>query len=239
MKKTMFFVAVSIAFLLITPIHVLAGPAGVLSGTYHLQGIDTCVQTQSVLCDGNNCGTCMGFQGGLASDYILTMPATTKSLSYEGTLVLNKDGTGEVPQLTIHQINHQHINAGDRPAVMWTGSCGLSYSYQSDDNYLLIFEVCNGGYVTTGGFRESGVEKITLKMTAPGSGDTLFLSTIDLGLIQVPVGEPYCGVFPPDETHKVLANLEFVWEGNINDVNDYYGAERLCNRSLTAVRVGR
>jgi len=217
MKKTMFFVTVSIAFLLITAIHVSAGPPGTLSGTYILQGTGTCAQTPFQLGE-------VSYTSGFSCDLELLQPTKTRSLHYEGSLVLNKDGTGEVPQLNILRINHQAINGGQIVAQMWSGSCVVSYEYQPDGTYLLTFEACAGAAGHMSPIAPSGTKEFILKITESGSGDMLYISTIDLG----------CS----DTVTPYPLNPEIAWEGSVSD-GTYSEGVRLCFRTLTATKTGR
>ena len=208
MKKTIFLVGLCMAFLLVSVIQVSSAPrSGVsLSGTYYLQGTSTCVQTPLVA---GNVSPYTGFDNTL----VLLNSATMRIRHTEGTLVLNRDGTGTADMNTM-QIYPSRLSSGEKPLNVWSGQCLVSYAAQPDGTNTMTFNDCDGEYPGAFGLPvPSGVLSYTLKMVVVGSGD-LYLSQT----------EPS---YPP----------EVAWEGSTSD-GTYKEGERECARTLNAVRIG-
>jgi len=212
MKKTIFLVTLCMAFLLASAIQVSSAPrSGVsLSGTYHVQGTVTCVQSSYYVE-----GDVQPFTG-FDNTFQLSAPATTRSRHTEGTLVLNTDGTGTV-QLRHLQINHQRINVGQYPLSEWTGECDVEYASQPDGTATMTFADCIGTLTGAGGLPvDSGSPgPRTYNMVVSKSGELLFLSQTEIS-------------YPP----------EVWWQGSEIDGN-YISGERECARTVTGVLIGR
>lgn len=213
MKRTIFLVALCMAFLLASAIQVSSAPrSGVsLSGTYHVQGIATCVQTSFV-----NGGIPHPFTG-FDNTFELQMPATTRTRHMEGTLVLSSDGTGTA-QLRHLQINHQRINVGQYPLQEWTGVCAVEYASQPDGTATMTFTNCAGTYLDGGSglLVDSGSPgPRTYNLVVSKSGELLFLSQTEIS-------------YPP----------EVSWQGSEGN-GTYSEGERECARTVTGVLIGR
>ena len=209
MKKNLFLVGLCTVFLLVTATNLLSAPKGgiTLSGTYYLQGTSTCVQTP------------FGSPGseaplGFDSTFKLELPATTRSRHIEGTLVLNRDGTGTA---TMHrgQIIHQRLFDGvynsDTPIIASSWECDVSYETLPDGTSTMTFEGCTGQYVSPSSGLPIYTEDSSYTLGLMVSGSMLFLSGTN------PVWEP-----------------EVYSEG----ISTLVKAEKECFRTWTAVRIG-
>jgi hypothetical protein len=210
MKKAGCIFTLCVALLLMSAINVPAAPKQkplALSGTYYLQGTGTCVQTPYVP------GYVTPWTG-FDNTFALLQPATTRTRHYEGTLVLNTDGTGTATLQRV-TIVHQRLNDGTypNPYPIYIGlyECLVSYETLPDGTSTMTFEDCTGQYLVpaTGLLKDAGSPSFALKVMV--SGDMLFLSGTNPS-------------YPP----------EVSWEG-IGP--SYVEAERECFRTWTAIKI--
>ncbi len=203
MRRTRLFLMLSAAFILISVMPVLAGPPEAsLHGTYSVTGTSTCIQTD------------YGLAGdpapyGFDDSFTLLIQGNVRTRYIKSVLVLRRDGTGTWHE-RLMMINHPYMNPGQKPMTVWEGDCSVSNGYAGEGTFELTLNDCEGTNTAGAGFPgTSGVESMSLSVTASGSGDILLLS----------------GTEP---------RVERLW--NVVPGSAPSEAERICARSLTAVR---
>lgn len=207
MKKNDISVLMSLGLVLMSARCVFAAPPGT-----SLQG--TYALTGSSVCVQTSYGLAgdpapYGFVSG-DNTFTLLRPANDRTRHVSGVLVLNRNGTGTIHQ-RVMQILHQYLSLGQRPINVWEGNCSVSHSSLGDGTYEMSFNGCTGTNLAGAGYPgTAGVESVSLSVAASSAGDILLLSG----------GEP---------------RIETVWNADPDSTPNE--AERVCTRSLTAVRI--
>lgn len=207
MKNVGFASGLSVVVILMSAMCVLAAPGGTDTS---LQGI------YSV----NGTSVCVQTPYGLEGDpaptgflpdngFLLLLPGNVRTRHITGVLVLNKNGTGTFYE-KLMQIYHQSLNPGNFPVNAWEGECFVSYGTLPDGSLEMRLDNCVGQNIAgAGALGASGSFSTILSVATSASGDVLLLSDV----------EPW---------------VETVWNANPGYPTRY--AERICTRSLTAVR---